>query len=191
MGAFKKLKKLAKRVAPTSFGNVKDAVGFGALAGINPVGAVTGMVRGKGYNADTLLDPGGLLDDKPQVEAAPYQRRPMQLSPDAQRLYDDMMARRAARQGGAGAPPPVQATPQVAPQVAPQAAQPTAMQSNIVQQAAGNVAQQMGMPRPYGEQAPAIGRGQAQRGILTMADGGVVPHTSNKSGSHKRNGKPC
>lgn len=67
---------------------------------LDPAGSLVRAGRGGEMpnNARSLLDPGGFFDGREQANYAAYQAKPMQLSPQAQALYDSMKARSAERQ---------------------------------------------------------------------------------------------
>lgn len=174
MGFFKKLVKAANPIRQTkqAFKDPGQALKNSVAMGLDPAGSVVRMGRGQEAmpeNFDQAWDPGGFFEGRAPTNYAPYQARPMQLSPKAQALYDQMKARTAAREAAK-----TQGQPTAGVGFAPQ---PQA-------QTAQNVANQMiRNPRFQG---------------AVMADGGQVgrdgceEHSklSNKVINRKPNGKP-
>lgn len=187
MGFFKNLAKSLnpvdhfKQAKKDPWGTVKNTV----AAGLDPAGSIVRTGRGQQAmpkNFKQMYDPGGFTDKPPQ-QVAPntYQPGPkLQLSPQAQQLYDDMMARSAARmqggqyQTGTRAAPAAPGKPAIAPGSAPKTpprATPIAAPTAIPQVA----------PRAMRD------GGKVQRANKHGADA----HFENKVFDRKPNGKPC
>jgi hypothetical protein len=150
-------------------------------AGLDPAGSIVRTGRGMQAmptSVKTMYDPGGFTNQQP-TPAAPNTYKPlpmMQLSPGAQQMYDDMMARSAARAAGGG------------------------------YQAGTRMGAPAAAPAPVAPAAPAaqplVGIAPPTRIPMAMADGGMVTgkqrakldvdcHYENKAFDRKPNGKPC
>lgn len=102
MGFFKKLVKAANPIRQTKQA-IKDpgqALKNSVAMGLDPAGSVVRMGRGQEAmpgSFEQAYDPGGFFEGRPPTNYQPYQAKPMNLSPKAQALYDQMKARTAAR----------------------------------------------------------------------------------------------
>lgn len=206
MGFFKKLGRVLNPVdqAKQIVKDPKQALKNASSMGIDPAGSVvragtTGDMAP--VNARAMIDPSGkvLAPEATPTTQTPYTPRPLQLSPGAQALYDDMKARSAARAAGQAYAPPA-ATPPPAYRPTPGGGVQPIMQ-------VGASTPQMSTPlqapkpqpiTPAMPAAPAVGvpaRAQSYKGIsgVPMADGGKVKddtHFESKAFERKPNGKP-
>lgn len=200
MGFFKKLKKAlnpadqAKQLAH----DPKQALKNAGSMGLDPAGSVvragtTGNMAP--VNGRAMIDPSGkLLTPEPTpTTQTPYTPRPLQLSPGAQAMYNDMKARSAARAAGQAYTPPAPApspgympTPGGGVKPIMQVGASTPQMSTPLQAPAAPTPQPvMGVPA----------RAQSYKGLsgVPMADGGKVEndtHFKSKAFERKPNGKP-
>lgn len=209
MGFFKKLKKAFNPIEQTKqlVNDPKQALKNAGAMGLDPAGSVvragtTGNMAPQ--NARQMIDPSGKIL-MPEQQAAPkagYTPGPMQLSPGAQALYDDMKARMAARAAGQNYTPPAAApSPGYAP-TGSGGVRPI-MQTGTPQMSAPlNAPKPLPVTtRPIETAAPAAAAGvparaQSFKGLsgVPMADGGKVgghQTFTNKAFTRKPNGKPC
>lgn len=105
MGFFSKLGKALNPVEHLK--NPKKALKNAAMLGVDPAGTVIRAGRGVDtINGRSMLDPAGFADPRQPTNYAPYTpgSRPLQLSAGAQKLYDSMKARTAAREAARAQP---------------------------------------------------------------------------------------
>lgn len=188
MGFFKNLTRSLDPVKhiKEGFKNPGQSIKNNLARGLDPGGSVVRTGRGQQAmptNFKQTYDPGGFTDVPPQPVAPntyqPAQMRP--LSAGAQQLYNDMMARSAARMSGQQFTAGTRGVPAAAP--AAPAAAPAAPAAPV------------GVAAPTRIPSPSMGTPRM------MADGGMVTkkrakldvdcHYENKSFERKPNGKPC